>query len=432
MIKNKAIKDSFWNVSDYISSLVIFLITTKFFLDQIGVEGYGFYTFFTSLIGTFGLVDLGMGMVVSKYLSEFLHHKKYNEANQVVTIAFIFYIVIGLCLLLTVYVFDTNIINFLNFEEKFFDIGLQVLIVTCIIFIIRMILSIVINILVALEEWKTITFINIVMKIINAIILIYILTLSTSIQEKISHIFYLLLIFSIFKVFIYFIYAKKYFNVLAFSRPTSSIINIVMKFLKVSSFQYGLSFLSMHLDNFIVTKFFGLESMGIYTFARNAFFYIYGFLANIFKIFLPKLSKLHGDKNFLALKENFKKLLLYSVFASVILALVAVVTWKPFVSLYINEDFSMKSFPYMQIFALYLIARSLEPIFSYFFNAIAKPSVLVLNLVIGSICTIIGYFIFVPYLDIFGLVVSQIVASLIVYIYIFFLIKRKGFYEFTK
>ena len=86
----------------------------------------------------------------------------------------------------------------------------------------------------------------------------------------------------------------------------------------------------------------------------------------------------------------------------------------------------------MQIFALHLIIRSAEPIFAYFFNAIAKPSVLVANLVIGSTSTIIGYFIFVPYLDIVGLVVSQIIANVLVYGYNFYKIRKNGFYEFTK
>lgn len=115
MTKNKIIKDSFWNILDYISTLVIFLITTKILIEKIGVDGYGFYTFFTSLIGTFGLMDLGMGMAVSKYLSEFLHHKKYDEANQVVTIAFTFYGSIGMILFSIILFFNSNIINFLNF-----------------------------------------------------------------------------------------------------------------------------------------------------------------------------------------------------------------------------------------------------------------------------------------------------------------------------
>ena len=432
MKKHKMLTDSFWNVFDYSSTLLIFLITTKFLLEEIGTDGYGFYTFFTSLIGTFGLVDLGMGMAVSKYVSEFLHHKKYDEANQVITIAFIFYALIGIFLFLIILFFTTNIINFLNFEKKFVDIGSNILVLTSIIFIINMVSTIMINTLVALEEWKKISSINIILKILNAIILVYILTLPILLEEKIKNIFYLLLGFSLFKTLVYFAYSKKCFKELAFSNPTYEIKEKMMRFLKASSLQYGLSFISMHLDNFIVTKFFGLESMGVYVFVRNSFFYLYGFLTNIFKIYLPKLSKLHGDKDYLALKEIFKKLLLYSFVISVILGVTSLMIWKPFIGLYISEEFALKSFAYMQIFALFLVVRSLEPIFSYFFNAIAKPSVLVVNLAIGSLSTIIGYFIFVPYLDIFGLITAQIIASIIVYSYNFFMIKRKGGYEFSR
>lgn len=432
MSRQKIIKDTSWNIIDYVSTLAIFLITTKILIEQIGTDGYGFYTFFTSLIGTFGLVDLGMGMAVSKYLSEFLHHQKYDEANQVITIAFIFYTIVGISLLLIVLFFNSNIISFLNFGKKFFSIGSTVLILTSIIFIVNMISTIMINTLVALEEWKKISLINIVIKILNAMILIYILTLDVSLYDKISYIFYQLLGFAIFKALIYFIYSKKMFQHLSFAKPTQEIKGKMMKFLKVSSLQYILSIFSMHLDNFIVTKFFGLESMGVYSFVRNAFFYLYGFLTNMFKIFLPKLSKLHGDKDLEGLKSNFKKLLVYSFFSSIVLAFGAIIIWKPFIGIYIDSEFAKKSFNYLLIFALFLIARSAEPIFAYFFTSIAKPSVLVVNLVIGSITTIIGYFIFVPIIDIYGLVTSQIIASIVVYGYNFIMIKRRGFNEFTK
>lgn len=432
MSRQKIIKDISWNIFDYISTLAIFLITTKLLIEQIGTDGYGFYMFFTSLIGTFGLVDLGMGMAVSKYLSEFLHHQKYDEANQVITIAFIFYTIIGMSLFLIVLFFNSNIMSFLNFDEKFFAVGSTVLVLTSIIFIVNMISNIMVNTLVALEEWKKISSINITIKILNAIALIYILTLDVSLEKKISYIFYLLLGFALFKAFIYFVFSKKLFTYLSFTKPTEEIRYKMMKFLKVSSTQYGLSFLSMHLDNFIVTKFFGLESMGVYSFVRNTFFYLYAFLTNIFKIFLPKLSKLHGDKDIERLNNTFKKLLVYSFFSSIVLAFGVIVIWKPFIGVYVDSEFAQKSFNYLLIFAAFLVVRSLEPVFYFFFNSIAKPSVLVVNLAIGSITTIIGYFIFVPIINIYGLITSQIIASIVVYGYNFYIIKKRGFNEFAK
>jgi len=295
-----------------------------------------------------------------------------------------------------------------------------------------MISNIMVNTLVALEEWKKISSINIVIKILNALVLIYVLTLDVSLEDKISYIFYLLLGFALFKAFIYFIYSKKAFTYLSFSKPNEEIKHKMMKFLKVSSLQYGLSLLGGHLDKFIISKFFGLEALGIYSFVVNAFVYLYGFLTNIFKIFLPKLSKLHADKDLEGLKSNFRKLLIYSFFSSIVLAFGAVVIWKPFVSIYIDSEFAQNSFNYLLIFAVFLVARSPEPVFYFFFNSVAKPSVLVVNLVIGSITTITGYFIFVPIIDIYGLVTSQIIASIVVYGYNFYIIKKKGFNEFAK
>ncbi|MCK5535972.1 MAG: polysaccharide biosynthesis C-terminal domain-containing protein [Bacteroidales bacterium] len=432
MIDNKVVKDTFWNILDYASSLGIFLITTKILLEQIGTDGYGFYMFFTSMIATFGLVDLGMGMAVSKYLSEFLHQKKYDEANQVITIGFAFYILIGLSLFLIVFSFKYQIIDFLNFEDMFLHIGTKILLITSIVFIINMISSIMINTLVALEEWKKISVINILLKILNAIFLVFILLYDITLVEKIYFVFILILGFSILKLFVYFIFVKSSFPNLSFSKPHPEIKEKILKFLKVSSLQYGLSLFVGHLDKFIISKFFGLEALGVYSFVVNAFVYLYGFLANIFKIYLPKLSKLHGNKNYKMLEKSFKSLLLYSLMVAIALAFFSIVLWVPFISIYIDEEFANKSYLFMQLFTLYLVVRSAEPIFAYFFNSIAKPSVLVINLVIGSISTIIGYFIFIPYLDIPGLILSQILSNCIVYGYNFYMIRKRGFYEFTR
>lgn len=430
-MRKKAYKDTAFNAIDYLSTLVIFLITTKLLIAKLGTDGYGFYMFFTSLIGTFGLVDIGMGMAVSKYLSEFLHHNKINEGNQVITQAFIFYLAISVVLVSAINYFSAELLSLFNFSTKFSQLGVEILFITTLVFMMNLFISIGTNILVALEKWQEISLLNIILKVLNALVLVKILLLDIGFTQKVEYVFYSILIFSVFKFLLYTALAYWRYPEFEWQKPSTEIRGKISSFLKWSSAQYGLSMMVGHVDKIIISRFFGLETLGLYSFAVNAFVYLYGFLANAFKIFFPKLSKIHADNDIKMLKYYFKRLIFWSLGVSVFIGTISVICWIPFVSLYIDAGFANNSFLYFLIFAIYLVIRSPEIVFSYFFNATARPVVLVRNVAIGSVSTVISYFIFVPIFKTYGLIVAQMVGSLAIYSYAYYQIKRNGFHDFA-
>lgn len=430
-MRKKAYKDTAFNAIDYLSTLVIFLITTKLLITQLGTDGYGFYMFFTSLIGTFGLVDIGMGMAVSKYLSEFIHQNKFIEGNQVITQAFIFYSAIGVVLVSAINYFSAELLSLFNFSAKFSQLGVEILFITTLVFMMNLFISIGTNVLVALEKWQEISLLNIILKILNAIVLVRVLLLDIGFSQKVEYVFYSILIFSVLKFLLYSGLAYWRYPEFEWQKPTTEIRGKISIFLKWTSMQYGLSMMVGHVDKIIISRFFGLETLGVYSFVVNAFIYLFGFLTSAFKIFFPKLSKVHADKDIQKLKFYFKRLMLGSLAVSVFIGSVSLACWIPFVSLYIDTDFANKSFLYFLIFAIYLVIRSPEIIFSYFFNATAKPVVLVKNVAIGSVVTVISYFIFVPIFGTYGLIVAQIAGSLAIYCYVYYQIKKNGFHDFA-
>ena len=184
-MKNKKLaKDTLWNAIDYISTLGIFVITTKLIITQFGTDGYGFYVFFTSLVGLFAMVDLGMGMAVSKYLSESALQKDYVRSSEIINVALIFYAVFSFLIVSIVYSFSAEIIGFLRFESMYYETGVVVIKLVALIFFFNLISSVPINILVALEQWVAIAGINIIFKILNAAALIYVVAFHDSDNQE--------------------------------------------------------------------------------------------------------------------------------------------------------------------------------------------------------------------------------------------------------
>jgi len=414
---NKTYRDGFFNALDFVSSLVIFLVTTKLMISKLGVDGYGFYTFFNSLIGTFGIVDIGMGMAVSKYLSEFFHRRLLDECNQVITQAIIFYLVVGMTLILIVGVFSSNLVNMFGFVDVFSDVGNDILILTTLVFFVNLFTSIATNILVAFEKWGTISFTNVFFKVVSSGLVIVVLLCGYSTNKKLLFIFIAIFFVSFFKCLFSWFLSVKIFSGIRLKKPSPTIRRKIITFLRWSSVQYALSLFIGHFDKIVISRFFGLDVLGVYNFVVNAFVYLYGFVGNVFKIILPKISKAHsyGDPDILMnlFKKNLQAIFIFTLMVGI----VSIMIWNPFVSLYIDKEFAGQTFSYFVLFVIFLVVRSPEVVFSYFFNATAQPRILVINVAIGSLATVIGYFLFVPFFDAFGLIIAQIGGCASIYGY---------------
>lgn len=417
-MKNKVISDTAFNFIEFIVTLLIYLITTKLLVSTLGIDGYGFYMFFSSLISTFVLLDVGMGMVVSKYCSEYIHKKHYDSCNEVISAAFFFYTLVITLTILAVIITAQPLLNFFNFDHSFRENGHKALIITASTFAISLYLTLPLNILIAYEKWKQIVLCNITTKIIAALILVLTLDSNYDKSAKVIISIFILFIATFIRFGIYIFLAKRAYTEFRFLKPSNTIKNQIIMFLKWSSLQYALSSAVGHFDKIIISRYFGLETLGIYSFVLNAFSYLYGLLSAIFKIAFPKLSKLHGAGNKKQLNILAVRLINIILITSLVISVVTLAVWTPFISYYIDASFASSSFWYFAIFSVYLFIRSPEIIISYFFNATAKPSALVANVAVGSIVTLIAYFLLVPSFEAYGLIFAQIAGTIAIYAFL--------------
>lgn len=86
-----------------IFSIVSGVIYTPWLITQIGISEYGLYSLAMSIIGFFTL-DFGLGLAVSKFLSEYYAKRDFYGANKFIQSVYILFLVISLFLLL-VFVF---------------------------------------------------------------------------------------------------------------------------------------------------------------------------------------------------------------------------------------------------------------------------------------------------------------------------------------
>lgn len=419
LLQKKTFKDSLWNLFDFFTSVLLTLISIKVLISSFNQEYYGLYALLTGFAATFGLVDVGMGIAISKYLSEFIPKKDFNKGNQIVLAGIIYYTVIGFILVALTTVFSTNLCLFLNIKSEFIPIASKAIIIISISIPLGFLSSVFSNVLVATEKWKYITLINISTKISNFVLVIYL-----SVHHEFLLIFYGLLLIALLKGLLTYLVSSKHFAY-KFQFIEIETFKTIFHFVKYTFLQYIMSLFMGHLDKLIISKYFGLSQVGYYDFASKIHGYIHSFNQNLIKISFPKLSYLSSIKNKKEFNKGVKLNYLITYSSSVIISLFLVFSWNSLVALYISKEFALASYKYMLLFCILIIIRVQEINLYYICNAIGKPKILALSTSLIGPMNIFLYIIFVPYYHEIGLIISQIISNMLIYASITILLKKQ-------
>jgi O-antigen/teichoic acid export membrane protein len=93
---NKLLKNSFYGSGSFVIVSLVALVTTPYFVYKLSVEIYGIYILITSLVGYYGLADLGLGQGVVKFVSEYVARGDRKQAARYLNAALLVQFIVGL------------------------------------------------------------------------------------------------------------------------------------------------------------------------------------------------------------------------------------------------------------------------------------------------------------------------------------------------
>lgn len=97
-----AFKNSSWSMLGYIWSIIFTLIVTPIIVFEVGIKEYGIYLFINTVMSLFGLLDIGLGVAVTKQLSFYFGKKDENSMRRLIRSAnFLFFVIGATCFLLS-------------------------------------------------------------------------------------------------------------------------------------------------------------------------------------------------------------------------------------------------------------------------------------------------------------------------------------------
>lgn len=274
-----------------INILVLFFMT-PFIIDTLGKYGYGVWTIITSLIGYYGLLNLGITSAVSRYVSLNLGEKNLSSLTITFNTAFMTFLLTGVAAVLvsqTAAPLIASIFKVTSVEEFVTLVKIMGFTVA-----VTFPASVLISVLIAHELYGMQSLVAILSSVLRAGLTVYFLLTGHGIEG----LAYAFLITASAELVVYFFLLFKICPWVKFSPVTFS--GAMLKKLLI----FGLPTLVMtvsslmrtNLDSFVIGSMIGIEQVAVYSVAALIIRQVFSLANSGLGVFTPRFSRMLGEK----------------------------------------------------------------------------------------------------------------------------------------
>ncbi len=357
-------RNIFFNFLGQGTLLILGVITTPFIVHSLGDTSYGIFSVVLATVSYFSILDLGLGVSVIKYISEYNAKNDRQALGKIITTALTAYTILGfigasIIVLLTPFLIH----NFLRIPSDFISIALSVFYISAIGFLINMILTVFNSIPNGLQRMDITNSRNILFGLLNYLGMVTILILGGNLVHIV-----------IWNIFISILATLIFFRII-----TQLLKNVLIRFsfdkkifLKLIRFG-GFKFLGnvsgqvvFQLDKIIIGFF---HPIGLVTFyavpnlvVQKAFISIF----NITNAVFPALSQSHSLNDEQRTKDLYIRMTKFVIFFMFPLMAAIFIFSESVLTLWMGRDFAYVSTSTLKILAI-----------SYFFASMSAPGVIV-------------------------------------------------------
>lgn len=173
--KSYLVRNALYSSASWGANVVINLLSVPIFVLNLGAEGYGIYALLTGLVGYFGLLDLGLGQGLIKFVAE--HHAKEDEdgiADSVNAAIIVQSVSGGIGFFLLVF-YAREILGLLNVSASVMETATSALNFSALGFLLSMASGVYSSALMGLQRFETVSKISITCSTLSTIVSIGVL-----------------------------------------------------------------------------------------------------------------------------------------------------------------------------------------------------------------------------------------------------------------
>jgi O-antigen/teichoic acid export membrane protein len=319
-------------------TVIIGLCLTPFIIKYLGKTGYGIWTLVYSVIGYYGILDLGVTSAITRYVARYAGQKDYKSLNNTISTALAIFIFIGLGIIGASFFIAGPLAAFFNIQAEYIDefrkmiwmlgfsagIGFSGYLFGAVIqaherFVISNIITISITLLrtglivLFLAQGKGLTGIAL-SHLISVVVMIAVNY--TSCRMLFSHL------------------DPHYKNI------KWAIVKILIGFGAATTVTSIADIMRFNLDSFVIGKWVGIDAVAIYGVAALLIRFFMQFISKgIQSVFTPRFAALEGAGERISLQQLFLKSLSLSAFLSFGMGTLIIAFGKQFIILWVGTEF---------------------------------------------------------------------------------------------
>lgn len=326
--------------SNYIAlgiNIAIGFFLTPYIIKYLGTENYGIWTLIASLVGYYGLLDLGVTSAVMRYIARYVSSENTENLNKIVNTAMVIFCSIGVVVIvLSIFLadplanfFHLSGTNSVKFKQLIWIMGVT----TGLVFP----GSALITIILAHERFVIGNTIRIIGTVLKGGLTFIILHNSGGLVG----IGWANLIARIFIIIACVILLKSRFKHVVFAFPYVE-KKWIKKLISFGFFSFLIrvgNLLRLKLHKVVIGKYINMEYVGVYSIASILIEYIYQLMRACVGVTQPRLSSIAANNDIHVLARGYKK---YSVIVSVLamgIGLVGLMLGEDFIKLWVPSNF---------------------------------------------------------------------------------------------
>ena len=296
------------------------MLATPYILDGLGAEEYGLMALAIATIGFLGLLDLGMGAALVKFVSQFFATRDYAGINQAVGTSLLFYGGIGLVGL------ALSLAGTPFFVEEILSIpaGLEttaetVFYITGFSFFFTMLLNVLASLPGSIQRFDVRAKVNMTYTTATVLLTVLLVYLGHGVREIVM----LNLVLTIGGIGAYVFVGRRLLPLEPVLKPNLDLLKQMFSFGSFAFVSAASGIVLFHLDKFIIGAFMGVQMVTFYAIPASLAAKIHASVANLAQVIFPLSSEL------ITLEQKERLHHLYVRATRLVLAFVATIAIPP-------------------------------------------------------------------------------------------------------
>ncbi len=284
------IKNALSNYAGFFVSALVALFISPFVVHHLGNAAYGLWALFQSVFGYFGLLDLGLGISVIKYISQFHAKNDQQSINIFGSTILLAYLVIGTIALILAFLAAPFITHIFNIPIEFKHIAFYAVIISGFNTVTVFPMGFLINNLSAHQRYDLTNLIGIIRSLIYAVSVVLLLNYGFGLLS----LFMLNLVLSIITLLIasYLVLIKYKFVNIKLNLFDFDMLKMAYKY-SIFAFLNSISAqVLLNIGNLIISIFLSVELVTYYALAFRVNNIVLGIIGSVVGVTLPVYSSL--------------------------------------------------------------------------------------------------------------------------------------------